>query len=232
MISQHEKPKQASGSPGPMGMNRCGLALVLLVAVSLSAHGGEAQKFPEALVRRALEAEEKGQLEEAIRLHQEVVEAQPKNVRSLNSIAGLYGTMGKFQEEVTWAKKATAADPKFEFAFINLGSGYAGLGDVNHAAKAFAAAIKINPKSARGHYSLGVLHEQSGDVSKAEADYKNAVAADRSFELAYLNLGALCANQRRFDEAIDWLQRLLTINPSANDARAMLQQIRSNRPGQ
>ncbi len=99
--------------------------------------------------------------------------------------------------------------------------GYAGLGDVNHAEKAFVAAIKINQKSARGHYSLGVLHEQNGDVSRAEADYKNSIAADRGFENAYLNLGALCANQRRFDEAIDWLQRLLKINPSANDARAM-----------
>jgi len=208
-------------------MNRYVLALFFLVVVSLSVHGREARKSPEALVLLALEAEDKGQLEEAIGFHKAVVEAQPTNVRSLNSIAGLYGTMGRFQEEVTWAKKATVADPKFEFAFINLGSGYAGLGDVNHAEKAFVAAIKINQKSARGHYSLGVLHEQTGNVSGAEADYKHAIAADRDFENAFLNLGALCANQRRFGEAIDWLQRLLKINPSANDARAMLPQIRN-----
>jgi tetratricopeptide (TPR) repeat protein len=200
--------------------------------ISLSVHGSEARKSPDALVQLALEAEDKGQLEEAIGFHKAVVEAQPTNVRSLNSIAGLYGTMGKFQEEVTWAKRATVADPKFAFAFINLGNGYAGLGEVNPAAKAFVAAIKINPKLAIGHYNLGVLHEQNGDVAGAEADYKNAIAADRGFEPAYLNLGALCANQKRFDDAIDWLQRLLKINPSANDARDMLHQIRSQRSGQ
>jgi len=211
-------------------MKRYVIAVILLV--SLSAHGSESRKSPDALVKLALEAEDQGKLAEAIGFHKAVVQAQPNNVKSLNSIAGLYGALGNFQEEVAWAKRATDIDPKFEFALINLGNGYAGLGDAMHAKKACAAVITINLKSAMGHYSLGVLEEQTGDVSRAEAHYKKAIAADRGFENAYLNLGALCANQGRFDEAIDWLQRLLKTNPSSKDARDMLQRIRSDRVGQ
>jgi tetratricopeptide (TPR) repeat protein len=213
-------------------MNGYVFAVLLLAGISGPAYASQPERTPAELIQLALDAEDKGNLDEAIELQKQVVEAQPDNVRSLNSIAGLYGKLGKFQEEVTWAKKATDADPKYEPALINLGNGYTGLGDVLQATITYVVVITINPKSAIGHYSLGVLHEQTGDVARAEVNCKNAISADGGFESAYFNLGALCANQGRFDEAIDWLQRLLKINPSASDAREMIQQIQQHRPHQ
>jgi tetratricopeptide (TPR) repeat protein len=180
---------------------------------------------PDSLINAALEAEDRGELEKAIELHKAVLTLQPKNSKSLNSIAGLYGVLGKYQDEIQWANKAILADPNNYRAFVNLGNAYAYLGDYGKAKGAYDTATTVNPKSALGFYSLGVLSESMKDRKKAESYYLKATQVESGFENSYLNLGALYANQGKFNEAISALNTVLKINPSANDARQMLEQI-------
>ena len=180
---------------------------------------------PESLINAALEAEDRGDLSKAIELHKAVIALEPKNTKSLNAIAGLYGAQEKYKDEIYWANQAILADPANNKAFVNLGNAYAYLGEYAQAKSAYVKATTVNPKSALGFYSLGVLSEMMKNLKNAESYYLKATQVETNFEDAYFNLGALYANQGKFNEAIAALNTVIKINPSANDAKQMLKQI-------
>jgi tetratricopeptide (TPR) repeat protein len=81
------------------------------------------------LIQLALQAEDQGRLEEAIEINKKIVLSNPDEIRSINTIAGLFGRLGQSDEEIEWAQRALKIDGQFEPALINLGNGYAGKGD-------------------------------------------------------------------------------------------------------
>jgi tetratricopeptide (TPR) repeat protein len=144
-----------------------------------------------------------------------------------NSIAGCYGKLGNFTEEVNWAKKATDADPEFPLGYINLGNGYAGLGDLDRATRAFTKFVALRPKDPKGYYSLGVVADQQQNWSKAELFYRKSIAVDPNFSNGHYNLAASYANQRKFKLAIGELQKFIALDPTNEGARAMLTEIKN-----
>jgi Tfp pilus assembly protein PilF len=72
------------------------------------------------------------------------------------------------------------------------------------------------------------LHESTGNYERAEQNYKNAISSDASFVAAYVNLAALYGNQGRFAEAKPLLIKAIELDPSASDAKQMLEHINAS----
>ena len=145
---------------------------------------------------------------------------------TFNAIAGCYQRLGNFAEEVNWAKRAAAASPEFALAYINLGNGYAGVGDLGRASQAFTQYVALEPKNPMGYYSLGVVADEQQDWSKAESLYKKSIAVNPNFATGHYNLAAAYANQQKFPPAIEELQKVIALDPADEDARAMLKEIK------
>jgi len=66
---------------------------------------------------------------------------------------------------------------------------------------------------------------------KAEAWYRRSIEADPNFTNGHFNLAAAYANQRKFDAAIQELEKVIALDPKAQDAKDMLNDLkrRSNR---
>jgi tetratricopeptide (TPR) repeat protein len=178
-----------------------------------------------ALIKDALAHEDAGDLTGAIEINQKVLQIEPKNVAAMNTIAGLYGKLGKFEEEIVWAKKAITVNPEYPLAYINYGNALGSLGKFSEAARAFEKAAQLDPKDPLPIYSLGVLAEQQDKFQEALGYYQKSIQLDPKFENGYFNLAAAHANLKQFDEAIAALKKLLQLNPNAEDAKAMLQDI-------
>lgn len=183
----------------------------------------------EIMLAKALTAEENGNIPAAIDLHKKILELQPSNVRSMNSIAGLYGQTSEFNEEILWAKKAIKTDPNFGDAYINYGNALAQLGKIFEANSAFKTAAKLTPKSPIAFYSIGLLAERTKNISKAIVYYRKSITVDPTFENGYFNLATVLANVGRYDEAISLLKKLLALNPGDREARAMMRDIERSR---
>jgi len=181
------------------------------------------------LVEEGIAREDAGDLEGAIEIDQKILQLDPRNIYAMTAIAGLFGKLGEFEQEMAWAQKAIAIDPQFELAYINSGNALAGLKKFNEAAEAFKKAIRINPQNPLGVYSLGVLVEDQGNFKKALECYWQSIQIDPRFENGYFNLAAMRANLKQFDEAIAALKKLIELNPQAEDAKAMLRQIEKER---
>lgn len=208
-------------------------SLILLISVAVVANAQKEAsdcsdpKNPKvvALVRQGLEFEAKRDAKGAIETSKKVLAIEPKNECALNTIAGLYGVMSEFEQEVIYAKRAIEANPKFAKAYINLGNAQASQGNLKEAEQAFTRARELEPKSPLGVYSLGVLAEQQRKFPEAIGFYQKSVEIDPQFEDGYFSLAAMYANLKRFTEAKATLKKLLELNPNAPDAKEMLRQI-------
>ena len=182
-------------------------------------------------LKRAFRFEEAGDFAAAIGAYKEILKSEPFHAMVLYSIAGNYGSLKKYDEEVSWSKKAIQADPTSEFAYVNLGNGLCGLGQFEPAREAYIKAVKVAPDDPKGYYSLGFLEDQLQDWAKAEGWYRRSIEVDPKFTDGHFNLAAAYANQRKFDAAIQELNKVIALDPNAQDARDMLNDLkkRSNR---
>jgi superkiller protein 3 len=183
----------------------------------------------EELIRREILLEEAHLWRSAIDANLEILELDPKSVAAMNTIAGLHGILGEYQEEVTWALKALEVDPRFDLAYINQGNGLAGLRRLDEAEAAYRKAAEISPQDPLPVYSLAVLAEDRGEIERALSYYEQSVKLDERFEYGHFSMAAMLANLGRFEEAIAELEVVLKLNPDALDARQMLEQIEEER---
>jgi tetratricopeptide (TPR) repeat protein len=116
---------------------------------------------------------------------------------TFNSIAGCYGQLGNFAEEVNWARKATVAVPGFAPSYLNLGNAYLGLGVLDRASQAYEKYVALQPADPRGHYSLGLIAEQQQDWSKAKQFYGKSIELDPNFADGHFNLAVAYAQPKQ-----------------------------------
>jgi tetratricopeptide (TPR) repeat protein len=173
----------------------------------------------------AANAIEAGDLEGAIQACMQILHHDAKDARAMNTIAGLDGKLGRFRDEITWTKRALAADPGLFQAEVNLGSAQAGLGQLKLAQGSFERARLLAPADPMPVYSLGVLAENRHDVAAATSLYEQSVALDAKFESGWFNLAAMYARAGRFDDALGALDKVLALNPRAEDAQAMRRHV-------
>jgi tetratricopeptide (TPR) repeat protein len=186
----------------------------------------------ENILRQAFYLEEHKEFRAAIAKYQELLELGTLGtavVPTFNSIAGCYGQLENFTEEVNWASKATAAGPDFALSYLNLGNGYLGLRELDRAARAYEKYVALQPDDPRGHYSLGLVAEQRQDWKRAEEFYGRSIELDPNFADGHFNLAVAYANQSKYEPAIVELRKVLAVDPVNDDARAMLRELQNRR---
>lgn len=173
------------------------------------------------LYEEAMHYEDIGDLQSALNTQIELFNLDSQSYPSANVIAGLYGKLGQFDNEVLWATKATTIKADYSAGYINLGNGYSGQGDLVKAEGSFNHALQLDSLNAIPYYSLGVLEEAKGDLKKAIAFYEKSVLVDATFQDGYYNLAAAYANSKEFKKANDNILILLKLNPNDKDAQEM-----------
>jgi len=76
-------------------------------------------------------------------------------------------------------------------------------------------ALGVYPDYAQALTLRGVLNMRKGDTRQAQPDLEKAVELDRADDTGFAALGALYNTEKRFDDAIQVLQRGITINPTS-----------------
>jgi len=173
--------------------------------------------------------EDAGDLTGAIRVCMDILRQHPKDAQAMNTIAGLNGRLGRYRDEITWAQRALSADAGFFRAEINRGTALAQLGQPRQAQAAFEHARQLAPNDPMPVYSLGVLAENRRDVRAATALYEQSVRLDARFDAGWFNLAAMYATAGRFDDALAALDKVLALDPRAEDARAMRRRVEADK---
>ena len=165
---------------------------------------------------------EAGQVEEARRLIEEAVSAQPENWRFLLNLSVLREIEGRIDEAIHSAKEATAiAHDQFE-TWGRLGQLCGKQGDLHGAAAALERAVALKPDHPGLALLLAGAAYETGqyDLSASALDKFEKVAPGRPEALRLRT--HLARKRNEWDAVVDLASRWLANDPAADEARVAL----------
>ncbi|MBP1661433.1 MAG: tetratricopeptide repeat protein [Candidatus Aminicenantes bacterium] len=140
-------------------------------------------------------------------------EKDPRVQCERGAVAMRYGLT---DEAVKYGLQAVALDPEHFDGWNLLGTAYYTKGDFAKSAEAYEKAAAIKPGAADVQRNLGLAYVELKETEKAEAALKRALDSDDA-EAAY-QMGKLCYNAKRYDEALQYA--LTAIRQDGKSARA------------
>ncbi len=81
-------------------------------------------------------------------------------------------------------------------------------GNVDESKKYFEQSIKLNPHWWTAYNNLGALYEKKGNNNKAEELYRKSIDKG-NYYLAYVNIARLLVREKKYDEAIILLEKIV-----------------------
>ena len=183
---------------------------------------------------------QKGEIEEAQKLYNDVLQAFPKNKRAQQGLAALNKpkrstvTQGPPQDTINqlinlynqgqWVaviEEANTLTAKYPDAFLIwniLGAANKGLGRVQAASEAFKKVTVLNPTYAEGFNNLGATLLEQGELDEAIASFYKALSLKPNNATAYYNMSAALQEQGKLDEAIASYHKALSLKPNYAEA--------------
>ena len=117
------------------------------------------------------------------------------------------------EEALAYCKKALALNDRLSAVYVTLGRIHNDSGNHSLAVDEFRHALELDPRDADALNGMAYGQETAGQVADAEATYKKVIALRPDYWDAYNTLGAFYVRQRRFDDAIEQLQRARQLTP-------------------
>ena len=161
---------------------------------------------------------QQGQLLDAEKNFQKVLDSNPNQVDALNLMGIISAQSRNFENAVSYIGRAISLNTKNPSSYYNRGLALHELGHVEEALLDFKDAIKLNPKYAAAFNSQGNAFLDMKDINSAIYSYKRALALDPDYADAWNNLGNAYSYGKNLDEALNCYQNAINIDPDFVDA--------------
>ncbi len=152
-------------------------------------------------------------MDQALRLCQEILIAEPDHLDALNLAATITYRTGNSDRTISLLKAVAALRPNDAEAHINLGDVLRWTQRAEEAVAAYRRALEIAPGLAEAHHSLGLAQERLGRFDEAGAAYRRALEIRPDHAEAHNNYGAILQADGKPDEAAAAYRRALGIDP-------------------
>ncbi|CAN5400227.1 hypothetical protein BH10BAC1_BH10BAC1_10830 [soil metagenome] len=142
-------------------------------------------------------------------------------------IGEAYYSMGNYPSALEYYSSAVnlaAYNPEFK---NKQGATLMAMQKVKEATIIFESIVKENPKYVPAINNLGYSYLISDDAIKAERFYNRALKLDPDYESLLMNVAGLKIYQKKYKEAEEILKNVIKKNPKQEQAKAVLQQLKS-----
>jgi tetratricopeptide (TPR) repeat protein len=121
------------------------------------------------------------------------------------------------QDDLAGAKRAfenvVAADGENPEGYVNLGRVFVREGLLDEAEEVLGKALELNNDLAKTHYFLGVVDKGRGKYDEALVHFRKAEAQYPKDRVVLNDIGRVLFLQRKFEEAIESLKKVIAIDP-------------------
>ena len=178
----------------------------------------------------------KGEIEEAQKLYQNVLQAFPKNGRARKALDALrhhhstatvqnppqellytlldHYQNGRYNDAEKLAVFMTEAFPKHQFAWKVLGALFGATGKNSEAVDANQTAVALSPQDAEAHYNLGITLLHLRRLDKAVASFRQTIALQPESAEAHINLGITLQELGRLEQAAASYKTAIALKPN------------------
>jgi Flp pilus assembly protein TadD len=195
------------------------------------------KRFPKKALKeyeRGIDAERKGNHDEAIAHYQSALKIAPEYYPAHNNLGSLYLSKADFTSAEEQFQEAVRLDRNDAQAYFNLGNVFLLKGRYSESEVALSSGLQRQPDSAFGHFLQGSLYGRIGKLPEAEKSLRAALQLDSTMWQAHLQLVSLYLQQQRRQHAIDELLVFLKAFPAvsaAPKAKELLQKLQdANNP--
>jgi tetratricopeptide (TPR) repeat protein len=176
--------------------------------------------------------EEKGELEKSIENNLKIIKIFPKAVEVYNSISGIYGLLGQYDNQMQWAHKAIKLDSSYVMAYSNLGNAYSAKKEFDKGLEIYNLGLKLEPNNVLLNYNIGCNFEVRENYYVALIYFITALEHDNTHEDSRIYVATCFANLKLFDEALAIINIAYKNNPKSDfikDLKIRLEkEIKSN----
>ena len=175
------------------------------------------KRFPKKALKeyeRGVDAERKGNHDEAITHYLNALKIAPEYYPAHNNLGSLYLGKADFKSAEEHFQETVRLDQTDAQAYFNLGNVFLLKGQFTQAAAAVSSGLQRRPDSAFGHFLQGCLDARTGKPLEAEKSLRAALQLDSTMWQAHLQLVSLYLQQQQQQQAITELQTFLKAFPS------------------
>lgn len=176
-----KQPGSGGGDP-PMSWKQAARGRVLCVALvaALGAAPALASVELEMAFHRGVVAFGEGQLDEAQRQFEIVLEEDPEDTTALHYLGLIAQQRDDPAAAIQYFDRALVLDPDDPDVRLDLGVALLDAGRLPEARAALERVIQLDPDQARAHFFLGVADYRAGEYAKASASFDRAAELDPS----------------------------------------------------
>lgn len=128
----------------------------------------------------------------AIDYYNNALNLKPKSIEAYYGLGMFYQEHGAYNKAIETYTTINKIDPKYKFAYYNLGYiDYVYLNVIDVAMKNFSAAINADSTYAEAYYMRGLCHEAGGDLRNAKTDFQRALKFKVNYEKAIKGINRL-----------------------------------------
>jgi len=164
-------------------------------------------------IGKAVSLHRAGRLEQARRIYQGILAANPDHVEALHFLGVLYHQSRQSDQAIASIERAILLAPDYADAHNNLGNVFRETNQFEAAFRAYQRVVELAPGHADGWNNLGVLLRGRGQYDEADKAYLRAIELNPSHVAARQNRGSLLARLHRFDEAVATYRHVLELRP-------------------
>ncbi|TET05875.1 tetratricopeptide repeat protein [Candidatus Dependentiae bacterium] len=158
------------------------------------------------------------QFEEALPYFRKAIAMDRLYPDPCNNLAVACANLGKIDEAIEAVKQGLKIKPNYPEGYNNLSSFLLLKKDYEQAEKAAKTALRLRPWYGKAHMNLGRIYlEQARDDEALECLRNACTKADLDNEMGFSFYAQTAMRLKRYDEAINALQRLKEINPAHPD---------------
>jgi tetratricopeptide (TPR) repeat protein len=224
----------------------------LLLGVAAGAGGCDKNKQAEEKREKEIAARQKGEAAANSNEKFEKSDDPPFTADTRFAAGQLAEAQGNLENAITQYKAALKLNPKHLDAMFRLGWVDVQARQYDEAIATWQRYLKATNNSAQGYNNLALAYEAAGRFDDAEQTYKAAIARDPQFQgsrlnyglmlarrgqvdpaiaqlsavlppaAVHYNLGSICEQQGRTEEAKAYYRKALELDPKLHDARAKL----------
>ena len=177
-----------------------------------------AQVSPSALITRAFNLHQAGNLADASAAYQEALRSEPGNRAALNNLGALEIQRGDYAAAAHTLGTLVAQRPDDAIARCNFGYSLTQLGRAAEAEPHLRYATVLRPDYAQAHNNLGIALGQLNHLEEANAAFARALDLEPAFADAASNLGDCLNRAGEGQRAAQVLEKWLRAHP--DDRRA------------
>jgi tetratricopeptide (TPR) repeat protein len=169
-------------------------------------------------LRTAVALHQKGKLEPARVLYQEILAEKPDQADALHMLGLIAIQTQHWATAVTLISRSLEVDPSNPVAYSNRGVALHGLGQPEAALSSLNQSIALNSRNPQAYFGRAVVLRELNFPRDALRDFDRAIVLEPGFVEAHFHSGLTLVDLTRYQAALDRYDRTIALKPDHAEA--------------